>query len=294
VLNRFTDADDLPTDPLEHWGGDGHLPWEQTVSLEEVELSTIGTASTSPGTDLVTVRLLKACWADVRLALWALYNRCLALNYFPTPWKLAEVVMLPKAGKKDRASVRSWRPIALLSCIGKGLERIIARRVAWTALTNQVLSPQHGGALPKRSAMDLVASFTHDVEAAFALGKQVTMITMDVQGAFDALLPRRLLTRMAQQGWPINLLKLVQSFLSKRQVQVRLEKTITDSSLVACSTPQGSPLSLVLYMLYLAELLNQDHNLRFGYADDICLYRATKSLDLNVQLLAADVRKIKQ
>ena len=88
--------------------------------------------------------------------------------------------MLPKVGKKNRTSVCSWRPIALLSCISKGLERIIARRIAWTALTHSVLSPQHGGALPKRSAMDLVACFTHDVETAFAAGNEITMVTMDV------------------------------------------------------------------------------------------------------------------
>jgi hypothetical protein len=88
--------------------------------------------------------------------------------------------MLPKVGKKDRTSVRSWRPIALLSCISRGLERTIARRIAWTALTYSVLSPQHGGALPKRSAMDLVACFTHDAKAALAAGKEVTMVTMDV------------------------------------------------------------------------------------------------------------------
>ena len=41
--------------------------------------------------------------------------------------------------------------------------------------------------------MDLVASFTHDVEQAVADGKQVTMVTIDVQGAFDALLTNRLL-----------------------------------------------------------------------------------------------------
>jgi ribonuclease HI len=294
VLDRFSASDDLHNDPLENWSGTGHLPWEKTVSVEEVELSTISTASTSPETDRVTVRLLKACWNDIKGILYAIYSRCLVLSYFPTAWKLVEVAILPKVGKKDRTSVCSWRPIALLSCIGKGLERIIARRIAWAALTNQVLSPQHGGALPKRSAMDLVASFTHDVEAAFAKGRQVTMITMDVQGAFDALLPRRLLARITLQGWPLTLLKLIQGFLSDRQVRVRLEKTITPSSTVACGTPQGSPLSPVLYMLYLAELLNQDHRLRFGYADDICLYRATKSLDLNVQLLAADVRRIKQ
>ena len=200
--------------------------------------------------------------------------------------------MVPKVGKRDKTSVRSWRPIALISCISKGLERIIARRIAWMALTSNILSSQHGGALPKRSAMDLVASFTHDIEAAMATGLEVTMITMDVQGAFDALLKKRLLKRMTEQGWPLPLLQFINSFLTGRQVRVRFEDSTTPYSEVACGTPQGSPLSPVLYMLYLAELLSQDTSLRFGYADDICLHRTSKSLDDNVRLLAIDVQEI--
>jgi hypothetical protein len=54
--------------------------------------------------------------------------------------------------------------------------------------------------------MDLVVLFTYDVEAALARGKEVTMFTLDVQGAFDALLKRRLLRRITEQGWPLSLL----------------------------------------------------------------------------------------
>jgi hypothetical protein len=126
--------------------------------------------------------------------------------------------------------------------------------------------------------MDLVASFTHDVEEAIANSKQVTIVTIDVQGAFDALLVNRLLRRMQHQGWPFTLLHLVRSFLTNRRVRVCLEGATTNFNLIACGTPQGSPLSPVLYMLYLAELLNADLRLRFGYADDICLYRASFSL----------------
>jgi len=292
VLNRFSAEDDLDTDPLQDWSGTGHLKWDTRVSIEEVERNTIGVSSTSPGTDRVTVRLLKACWLYVKDIIHGLTSRCLELSHFPQSWKLAEVAMIPKVGKKDKTSVRSWRPIALLSCVSKGLERIIARRLAWTSLMSGVLSPQHGGALPKRATMDLVAAFTHDVEAAFAAGKEVTMITMDVQGAFDALLKRRLLKRMTKQGWPLPLLRLVNSFLSDRKIRVRLEKSTTPYYGVECGTPQGSPLSPVLYMLYLAELLNQDTELMFGYADDINLYRATDLLDRNVELLARDARRI--
>jgi hypothetical protein len=54
--------------------------------------------------------------------------------------------------------------------------------------------------------MDLVALFTYNIEAALARSKEVTMFTLDVQGAFDALLKRRLLRRMTEQGWPFSLL----------------------------------------------------------------------------------------
>ncbi|RYP43413.1 hypothetical protein DL770_011681 [Monosporascus sp. CRB-9-2] len=45
-------------------------------------------------------------------------------------------------------------------------------------------------------------------------------------------------------------------------------------------------------MLYVADLLLDDPDLRFGYADDLCLLRASKSFDENVSLLADDIRRI--
>ncbi|RAL59764.1 hypothetical protein DID88_000393 [Monilinia fructigena] len=239
VLHRYDDSDDLEYDPLEAEGRRPILPWTTAISLEEVEKSVIGVSSTSPGADRVTVRLLKACWQHIRAFIRDFFQKCLELSHFPSEWKLAEVVMLPKIGKKDRSSVRSWRPIALLSCIGKGLERLVARRISWAAIHYGVISPQHGGALPKRSAVDLVASFVYDVESAFAQGKEVTLVTLDVQGAFDALLPRRLLERMRKQGWPGKLLRLIGSFLADRKVMVRLEGTYTAEIEDAMRNPTG-------------------------------------------------------
>lgn len=298
VLGRFSAEDDLTDFNPEDFDADDYagltsLPWDYHISLEEVERCTIGVTSTSPGTDKVTVRLLKACWHVIKHKLHSLFEKCLQLSHFPACWKGAEVAMIPKVGPgKDPASVRSWRPIALLSCISKGFERILAKRLAWTALTHNILSKQHAGALPKRSAMDLVASLTHDLEAALQRGKSATLVTLDVQGAFDALLPNRLLRRMQSQGWPIGTIRLIRSFLTGRRVRVRLEDCTTIFYDVECGTPQGSPLSPVIYMLYLAELLQQDSQLRFGYADDIALYRISNSLDRNIELLQRDVEEV--
>ena len=53
--------------------------------------------------------------------------------------------------------------------------------------------------MPKRFTMDLVALFVYKAERALAKNLRVSMVTMDVQGAFDALLKRRLLQRMRCQ-----------------------------------------------------------------------------------------------
>ena len=292
ILDRFSAADDLPYDPLDTFVGLGQLGWDRTISIEEVERYTIGVSCTSPGTDGISVKLLKACWEHIGPHIHKIFSACLRFNHFPALWKQAEIAMLPKVGKKDKSSIRSWRPIALLSCLGKGFERLIAQRISWTALTSGLLSPQHAGALPKRSATDLTAALTHDIQLALAHKKVATMVTLDVQGAFDALLPRRLLERMMKQGWPVTLLELIRSFLTNRQIRVRLESATTPFHKVACGTPQGSPLSPILYMLYLSTLLSQDTRLRFGYADDICIYRIGRTLSQTTDRIAQDVRDI--
>lgn len=130
VLNRFSADDDLSEDPLENGTESPNpLPWSLEISIEEVEANTIGVSTTSPGTDGVSVRLLKAAWPHVGAYIHALYRACIQNGYYPRAWREAEVVMLPKADK-DVSSPRAWRPIALISCVAKGLERLLAKRIA--------------------------------------------------------------------------------------------------------------------------------------------------------------------
>ncbi|KAF5264884.1 hypothetical protein FOXYS1_4321, partial [Fusarium oxysporum] len=151
--------------------------------------------STSPGSDNITVDLLKAVWHIIGTHVRHLFERCLSTGHHPKPFKEAEVVMIAKPRRRDLTSPRAWRPVSLLSCLGKGLERLIARRLAWAAVHYSILHPQQAGALPKRSATDLVAALIHDIEEAFARKKVVTLVTMDIQGAFDTVMCNRLVLR---------------------------------------------------------------------------------------------------
>ena len=80
--------------------------------------------------------------------------------------------MIPKVGKRDLTDISSWRPIALLSCLGKGLERLLARKIALETIRHQVTAKTHFRALPKCSATDLVAYFISDIEEALTRTSQ--------------------------------------------------------------------------------------------------------------------------
>ncbi|RYC80080.1 hypothetical protein BFJ63_vAg17035 [Fusarium oxysporum f. sp. narcissi] len=188
--------------------------------------------------------------------------------------------MIAKPGRRDLTSPRAWRPISLLSCLGKGLERLIARRLAWAAIHYSVLHPQQAGALPKRSATDLVTALIHDIEEAFARKKVATLVTMDIQGALDTVMRNRLVLRLREQGWPDHLARWAGSFMSGRSARVRYQDTLTSSSPLECGLPQGSPVSPILFLLYTEPIYRLGNPQgRFGYADDTAILSIGDTVD---------------
>ncbi|KAL7758307.1 hypothetical protein ACKLNR_012834 [Fusarium oxysporum f. sp. zingiberi] len=188
--------------------------------------------------------------------------------------------MIAKPGRRDLTEPRAWRPISLLSCLGKGLERLIARRLAWAAVHYSVLHPQQAGALPKRSATDLVTALVHDIEEAFARKKVATLVTMDVQGAFDTVMRNRLVLRLREQGWPNHLARWAGSFMGGRSARVRYQDTVTPSSPLQCGLPQGSPVSPILFLLYTEPIYRLGNPQgRFGYADDTAILSIGDTVD---------------
>lgn len=266
LLARHDATDDLPpcTEPSE-----GSIPWSEELSETEVRHCTIGKGNTCPGVDGISVELLSAVWESIGKYVTHLFRACILLGHHPSNFKLAEVVFLPKPGR-DPSSIKGWRPISLLSCLGKGLERIIAKRMSYLAITSDIVGQQQFGALTKRSATDLVSCVIHDIEEAQTQGWASTFITLDVQGAYDAVLHNRLIWRMKQQGWSDNILRWTCSFLKDRCVQVRYLGGTTTPRKQVCGVPQGSPVSPILFLLYLAEPMKCGNlRARFGYADDI-------------------------
>ena len=69
-----------------------------------------------------------------------------------------------------------------------------------------------------------------------------------------------------------------------------MEGILTEPQPLSCGVPQGSPVSPVLFMLYLERLLKLgDARTKFGYADDIAILRTGISENDIAAALAEDV-----
>lgn len=292
LLERRSASEDIIFEP-ELEGLQPKLHVSDCIEESEVKLCVFHGSNTAPGLDGISVCIIRACWDGIKDAVVFLYRQCIKLGYHPENFRKAEIVFLPKPNKRDLSSPKSWRPISLLSCLGKGLERLIARRLSIAALKQNVLSPQQFGALPKRSATDLVSCLIHDIEKARSRDMMASLLTLDIKGAFDSVLPGRLLERLYEQGWPNWLIKWVRSFMNNRTAVIRFDGFRSQETPLICGLPQGSPASPILFLLYTEPILRLGkRNNKYSYADDVAILQVGRTLSECNEKLAHEAHLI--
>ena len=138
----------------------------------------------APGPDGITNEMLKCLGSGAKSTLLRIYNQSWSTGTVPTIWKEAVIRPIPKKGK-DKRDPSSYRPISLLSCVGKLLERIINNRLIWHLESNSVLASTQTGYRQFQSTEDQLALLTQDIEDAFQEKKKVLAVFFDLSKAFN-------------------------------------------------------------------------------------------------------------
>ena len=76
--------------------------------------------------------------------IFKLINISVTTGYVPSAWKSGQLIPLPKPGK-DTGIVESYRPVCLLGCLGKLVDRIVATRLNHIAETKGILHLSQAG-----------------------------------------------------------------------------------------------------------------------------------------------------
>jgi len=207
----------------------------------------------APGISSINYKLLKWAFAASPQRFLDLYNAALTLGYHP--WKEALVVVIPKPNKPDYSLPKAYRPIALLECCGKVLEKIIACCVLHDVNSLQLIPTNQFGSRNYSSTVDAGLSIVHTAQAAICTGHVAALLLFDIQGFFNNINAEWAVQIFLDLGFPPSLCKWLCSFLSECRIRLCFNATTSDPFLVLHGTPQGSPLSPLLSAIYTSPLL---------------------------------------
>lgn len=222
----------------------------------------------APGLDRITAGILTQALPVLAPVITVLYNSCLVQGIFPSTWKVANVIAVPKGNGKDKSDPKSYRPISLLPVLGKVLEKLVCGRLRDHLERHAPLSVRQFGFMPKRSAEDAIHALLAEISGATA--KFVVVVFLDIRGAFDNAWWPSILAALRRRDTPPQLYELVKDFLSGRRAVIRHE-SVTVEKEVSKGCPQGSVLAPTLWNLIFDDLLSApmpDGVTVFGYADD--------------------------
>ncbi|KAA5588664.1 reverse transcriptase family protein, partial [Pseudomonas aeruginosa] len=192
-----------------------------------------------------------------------LFNSILSTGHFPGIWKLGKVIALPKPGK-DRRNPSSYRPITLLSHVGKLFERLLLRRVSPHILPRP---EQFGFRSGHSTTLQLVRVMHHLADRSNA--RQYTAaVFLDIEKAFDRVWHAGLIYKLLQNtDLQHAYVRLLGSYLEGRSFLVAVEGAKSSVRPVTAGVPQGSVLAPVLYALYTNDIPTLEGNLQAWEAD---------------------------
>ena len=222
--------------------------YNRPFSLSELTDCIMKSHSTAVGPDEIHYEFLKklpSCSLDFLLQA---FNEVWVSGKFPTSWKQATIIPIPKPGK-DNTDPSNYRPIALTSCLCKTLERMINTRLIWFLESNGLITNFQCGFRSRRSTVDHLVRLETFVREAFIKKEHLTAVFFDLEKAYDTTWKYGIMRDLSDFGLKGRLPIFIDNFLSNRNFKVRVGTTLSGLQGQEEGVPQGSILSVTLFSI---------------------------------------------
>ncbi|MBW0469146.1 hypothetical protein O181_008861 [Austropuccinia psidii MF-1] len=157
----------------------------------------------------------------------------------------------------------------------------------WAHQTNSI-HPGHVGGRPGKSRNDAFVTLTSCINHKWREGKVVMGTFLDVKLAYPSVHRKRLIHDLERTACPPYLCYIINSVLSDRTTSLKIDDHGSQTFSVPNGLPQGSPLSVTLYLLYNSNLLLpsppllNSNNISIAYIDNITHLLATDNVQQGI------------
>ena len=200
-----------------------------------VDLLNILDISKAIGPDDISPRILKSI---LKYPLCKIFNISLRSGDFPSDWKKANVC--PVSKKDSPALLQNYRPILLISIVGKVMERCVFKHINNYLLNHNIITHCQSGFTKGDSAINQLVDITNNIEKALDDGKEFRIVFCDVSKAFDKVWHRGLLHKLKNYGFDGNIIIWLEHYLQDRFQRVAINGCYSSWQYINAGVPQGS------------------------------------------------------
>ena len=208
----------------------------------------------------------------------ATFTLCTYRNH----WQVWDTIVLCKPGKPRYDIPKAHRTIALMNTLGKLLSAIVAEDLSFMCEHYALLPDNHFGSRPGRCTTDTMHLLVHRIKAAWHRHNVAAILFLDVKGAFPNAVSARLLHNMHMCRVPEEYIPFVDHLLTNQCMRLKFDGYTSDWITVDNGIVQGDPLSMILYLFYNLDLLEDvgKPEMKVGYIDDVNFFAEGPALDV--------------
>lgn len=256
-----------------------HNMLNENITRDELEVSLNELKNTAPGVDGIVNLMLVNLPNEAKEELLQLYNNMYKEYISPDTWKTQIIIPILKP-RKNPNNPTSYRPIALLSTLGKLMDKILLKRLDWWLEEKEIIDKNQFGFRKGKSCIDSINILHTDIKIAWNNKKTLIAVLLDISAAFDNVQIHIMIEKLKRIDIPEHLIRWIAERLIQRKIIIKSQRTLSEPRIANMGLPQGSVWSPTLFSIYTNDItLNNSPNITaLKFADDIIIYGSDSTI----------------
>ena len=206
----------------------------------------------SPGYDNISSSVVNETSGISFTLLKYIFNHSLQQGILPENLKIAKVSPIYK--KDEEFLLTNCRPISVLPCFSKFLERIMYNRLFKYLSENSILYEKQFGFETSHSTEHAILLLVNQLYQSFDESKSKLGIFIDLSKAFDTVDHKILTKKLELYGIKGCNLEWFESYISNRKQFITYADKKATIETITCGVPLGSILGPLLFLIFVNDL----------------------------------------